>query len=115
VQHASVVADVRERGADTDALEGWVELGGRRLGYPPAERAVRTLADEPDPERRSRVPRRSRLDEVVRLHDQAAVNGGGAIGALERDQPAGGGNFLLEAVRSRRAARQADQRQGGEQ
>ena len=92
-----------------------VELRRRRPYEAPAEGAVRTQAHEADPERRIGVRRRPRLDEVVRLHDQAAIGGRGAIRALERDQPAGGGNFLREAVRGRCDGRYDKQRQGGEQ
>src|SRR5919198_5707740 len=115
VQSAAVVPHVGERAADTHVLEVRVELRRRRPYEPPTEGAVRTLAHEADPEGRIGVTRRPRLDEVVRLHDQAAVGGRGAIRALERDQPAGGGNFLCEAVRGRCDGRYDKHREGDEQ
>ena len=76
----------------------------RRLGEAPAEGAVRALARESDPEGRVGVRRRPRLDEVVGLHDHAAVGGRGAIRASEIDRPAGGCNSLGKAGRGRRTA-----------
>src|SRR5918996_3945130 len=110
VQPAAVVPHVGERAADTHVLEVRVELRRRRPYEAPTEGAVRALTHEPDPEGRIGVRRRPRLDEVVRLHDQAAIGGRGAIRALEWGRPAGGGNFLGEALRGRCDRRYGKQR-----
>src|SRR5919198_2521517 len=115
VHPAPVIPHVGERAADFHVLEVRVELRRRRPYEAPTEGAVRTLAHEPDPEGRIGVRRRPRRDEVVRLHDQAAVGGRGAIRALKRGRPARGGNLLCEAVRGRGDGRYDKQRQGGEQ
>jgi hypothetical protein len=101
-----------ERAADTHVLEVRVELRGRRLheaqlkvpsGHWPTKPTLRGGLG-------ARVVPASMKLSVSTIRRPSAA--GGAIRALERDQPTGEGNFLCEAVRGQCDGRHDKHRRG---